>query len=272
MSPRSILQSAIQKSLATAGFEIHRKRRANSAFPFVQKAEMPGVAFQYWVADEIAEAWYRPEGLRKLAEVGEIKHLIQPGDRVLEIGSHHGIFMLILSRLVGSEGLVVSVEPHPFNAMVANAQIALNQLHNCRLIQAAASDRPGILQLSNDSNGSIVRSEGIQVPAITGDELDAQFGPFTVLKIDVEGYEAVVLDGCRKILSRAPRISIEVHSPVLPSFGVTVNQVLERIPERYHGTMILRSDWAVQPFCRESLPPDHIANLFLRPRDGPLAD
>jgi FkbM family methyltransferase len=280
MSARFFLQSAIQKSFRAVGLEIHRKRItqevSKTTFPLVQKLEVQGVAFEYWVADLTAQAWYPPGSWGDVAERGETERLIKPGDRVLEIGAHHGIYMLLLAKLVGPDGFVLSVEAHPFNAMIANAQIALNGLGNCRLIHAAASNRPGVVEISDQSNGNVVASNGIRIPAITGDELDAQFGPFTVLKVDVEGYEAVVLDGCKKILSRHPRVSLEVHPALLPSFGTTLDELLERIPAQYNGTMILRSDRvgqsAVRPFHRETLPEDEIVNLFLWPRGGPLAN
>ncbi|MBV8902456.1 MAG: FkbM family methyltransferase [Acidobacteriia bacterium] len=261
----SLMRSAIKKSAAAAGLEIHKKKASGATFPLIEKFEAFGVGFQYWVADETGQRWYLPKNLGGSAELRETKRLIRPGDRVLEIGSHHGVYMLFVSKLAGSEGRVISVEAHPFNAMVAGAQIALNQVENCRLIHAAASDRSGSVEVSDDSNASVVESQGIRVPAITGDELDAQFGPFTVLKVDVEGYEGVVLDGCRNILSRNPRVSLEVHCPSLASFGTTVNQVLDRIPARYGGTMMFRSDWQLRPFSREAVPADDIVNLFLGP-------
>jgi FkbM family methyltransferase len=57
---------------------------------------------------------------------------------VLEIGAHHGFTAMLLSKLVGEQGFVLSVEPSPFNAMMATAQIGLNRAANCRVLQAAA--------------------------------------------------------------------------------------------------------------------------------------
>jgi FkbM family methyltransferase len=282
MSTRFFLQSAIQKSFRAVGLEINRRRItpeiSKAVFPFVRKVETQGIAIEYWVADETAQAWYPPAAFSDLgemgAEMGETRRLIKPGDRILEIGAHHGIYMLLLAKLVGPEGFVLSVEAHPFNAMIADAQIALNGLGNCRLIHAAASDRPGSLQMSSDSNASVMESVGIRVPALTGDELDARFGPFTVLKVDVEGYEGVVLDGCKEILSRDPRLLLEVHSPLLSSYGTSMNELLEKIPARYDGTMILRSNRkgqsAIRPFRPETLPVEEIVNLFLWPSAGSL--
>jgi len=171
--------------------------------------------------------------------------------------------MLFLSSLVGSQGLIVSVEARPFNAMIANAQIALNRANNCKVLNAAASDKPGTVLISDVSNGSIVPSGGIDTPAVTADQLDAQFGPFTVLKIDVEGYEGAVLDGCRTILQRSPRLMLELHCPIVSRFGITAQDVMHKIPNNYRGTMILRSNRQVREFA--GVLPDDIVNLFLWP-------
>jgi hypothetical protein len=72
------------------------------------------------------------------------------------------------------------------NVMVAHAQTALNRLTNCIIVAGAGSDRPGTVQISWGPNCHVV-ADGITVRAVTGDDPDRWFGPFSVLKIDVEG-------------------------------------------------------------------------------------
>ena len=52
--------------------------------------------------------------------------LIQPGDKVLDIGAHHGLEAMLFSKLVGERGFVLAIEPIPFNTMMAWAQVGLN--------------------------------------------------------------------------------------------------------------------------------------------------
>lgn len=257
----SFIKSAVRMVLGVAGFEIRHTGQGNFR-PYVMPVVMGGMTFDFWIADETACKWYVPDGATASAEIQQMRSFIKAGDRILEIGAHHGFFMLYLSRLVGEQGRIVSVEAHPFNAMIAHSQIGLNQANNCKVIHAAASDRPGTVFISNLSNGMIVPSGGIDIMAVTVDQLDAQFGPFTVLKIDVEGYEGVVLDGCRSILRRFPRLMLELHCPNFSRFGVTTEHVIHKIPDSYRGTMIFRSDMrTVREFT--SVLPDDIVNLFL---------
>jgi FkbM family methyltransferase len=173
---------------------------------------------------------------------------------------------MLLSRLVGNQGFVLAVEPSPFNAMMASAQVGLNAAPNCRVIQAAVSDRKGRTRISRQSNTTVTDSaDGIDVPAVTADELDKTFGPFDVLKIDVEGYERQVLAGASALLRRRPRIMLELHSPSLARFGSSIDSVLRLLDPSYHGTFVTRQERdRVHPFSTQSILVDDIVNLFLK--------
>jgi FkbM family methyltransferase len=238
--------------------------------PFVDKVRLADVEFLFWVADGTAAQWYRPADHRGFAEHTETARLLRPGDRVLEIGSHHGFTAMLLSQLVGKDGFVLAVEPSRFNAMIACAQVGLNGVTNCRVLHAAASDTEGVTRISLESNATVIgmdRTDGIEVPAVTVDELDAQFGPFDVLKVDVEGYEGQVLQGARAVLRRRPRVLLELHSPHLPSFGTSAEEVLALLGPDSRGTFVTRQARdRVHPFAARSLPADDIVNLFLDTR------
>ncbi len=172
---------------------------------------------------------------------------------------------MLLARLVGEKGFVLCVEPAPFNAMMVNAQLGLNAARNCLVVQAAASDRKGTARISFQSNSNVTDSpDGIEVPSVTADELDKEFGPFHVLKIDVEGFEGKVLAGARELLRRKPVILLELHCPSLHVFGTTIEQVLSMLEPGYQGTLVPRKARSlIQPFSASGIPTDDIVNLFL---------
>lgn len=235
-----------------------------AAIPYTQQIHLHGITFDYWVADRMSRSWYDPALHVSLPENGELARLLAPGDRVLEIGGHHGFYAAWMARRVGTEGVVVSVEPIAFNAMVTGAQFSLNHLTNAWVVAAAASDRPGEVQVSSESNSRVVPT-GMPVRAVTGDELDEDFGPFTILKIDVEGYERQVLEGCRRILARRPKIALEVHADDLASYGADIPQLMTIIDaESCVGTAVARSDrYRVMPFTPATVPRAGVSNLFL---------
>jgi len=149
--------------------------------------------------------------------------------------------------------------------MIASAQVVLNAATNCRVLQAAASDRKGKTKISFESNAMVTdSSDGIDVPTVTADELDSTFGPFDVLKIDVEGFERQVLAGASALLRRSPRIILELHSPNLTPFDSTIDSVLGLLGPSYHGTFITRNERdRIHPFSVQSIPVNDIVNLFL---------
>src|ERR1019366_418361 len=42
-----------------------------------------------------------------------LRHFLQPGDAFIDVGANHGTFSIVASGLVGSEGLVIAIEPQP---------------------------------------------------------------------------------------------------------------------------------------------------------------
>jgi len=265
---RSPMKRFIKQCLAHLGYELHRRGfnvPPETFHPFVERVSIAGVEFSFWVGDSVGKEWYEPTEHQRFSEHTETARLVKHGDRVLEIGAHHGFTMMLLSKLVGKEGLVLAVEPSPFNAMIASAQVGLNAATNCRVIQAAASDRKGSTRITFDSNSMVTESaNGIEVPAVTVDDLDSTFGPFDVLKVDVEGFERQVLTGASTLLQRRPRIILELHSPYLSKFGSTIEDVLSLLSPSYKGTFVPRNARdQVYAFSSEKIPHDDIVNLFL---------
>ena len=67
-------------------------------------------------ARRIIEKRYYAYTLQFLSEVVEkyfiiIKHLINPGDCVIDIGANYGIYTKFFSELVGNNGVVYGIEP-----------------------------------------------------------------------------------------------------------------------------------------------------------------
>lgn len=248
-------------------------RSGQKKFPYVQPYNILGHKFDFWIVNQTAQDWYNPEDRDRVAEIIALTQVIQPGDRVLEIGSHHGFHTMLLSSVVGSQGFVLSVEANPFNAQVAMSQVALNQKGNlCQIKNLAASDTPGRLHFSQESNASVIdkdeaQNPNVSVEATTGDLLAQEYGNFNVLKIDVEGFEAQVLRGCKQILQGKPKLALELHVPLLAKYNTTVAEIWELIGiDDYEGVMINRSHkYESHPFIAQQIPED-VVNLILYPR------
>ncbi len=53
-----------------------------------------------------------------------LQHFLRPGDTFVDISANHGAFSNVASRLVGPEGLVVTVEPQPRKATLLRKLLA----------------------------------------------------------------------------------------------------------------------------------------------------
>ncbi len=271
-----MIKSAIRRVLRSTGYDVRRVSPTSRAYPFVSQISLAGMNFSFWVKDFQAEQWYSPEMHRKLIENQLLADLIQPGDRVLDLGCHQGFYVAFLAKLVGPNGFVVGVDINPENVMITQAQILLNGLaDNAEVLhRAAAATSEGYLKYSHFSdNAMVVVSEQETAPAAQRtsiDHLASVYGDFDVVMIDVEGFEAEVLKGAQGLLQRRkPKLAVEIHSEFLSGYGATVESLAStgRFSE-YTGSMVVRSMDRMKsvPFDLARVPTKGVANVFLTRR------
>lgn len=265
------MRNAIKALAAACGFEVARKRRVRA--PYLTRILAPGADYPFWIANDTGALWYGAPDHRHNVEMSALRALVGPGARVLEIGCHHGFHNVYLAILAGPGGVVVGVEAEPGNALIAQAQLALNRLAHCRIEPAAAgavAGRAAISLVDNVIDGAGTAAERVEVPMVTADGIDQRDGPFTVLKIDVEGFEAKVLRGAAALLARRPRLALELHSQLLRQAGDRVDDVVALLaPGDYVGSVLLPTGESVAyaPERLAGLGAAHAkVNLFLTPR------
>lgn len=141
--------------------------------------------------------------------------LLREGDVFYDVGAHAGFFSLLASHLVGSSGAVYAFEPLPRNATFLKKHIELNRISNIKLIEAAIADYDGeaLFEESESSSMGKVSANGKSRVSVTSlDSLVAggAISPPSVMKIDVEGLQDIVLKGAGGILEKYhPSVLIE---------------------------------------------------------------
>jgi FkbM family methyltransferase len=144
-----------------------------------------------------------------------------PGQVVVDVGAHQGVFSLQAARRVGPTGRVVSIEASPRNQDILERNIAANGFHQVTLVRAAAADFEGEVALYEDplgsaSNSIMVHEAGcfpVKVRARTLSGILAELGisRVDILKIDVEFAGLAVLKGGAAALAARPRVVMEVE-------------------------------------------------------------
>jgi FkbM family methyltransferase len=170
--------------------------------------------------------------------------IVEPGGLVLDLGAHIGIFSLAAAA---AGFRVVAVEASPRNAALLAASAERNHFPNLRVMHAAVSDGPGILELCD--HGPYVHvappNAGIPivpVPAISVDLLLKEFeiGAVDFIKMDIEGCEVAAIRGMRELLRQpdAPPIFYECNGHTLAFLGNTPADLKAAIESLGYGNYI----------------------------------
>ena len=269
-------KSVIKKVFRRFGYNLVKlpSQTATKTLPYVRRYRVGGVDFDFWIANETGLSWYEVDGIENTQEARALLELADPGDRILEIGCHHGFYTMLLARVVGLQGRVLALEAEPKNALIAQAQVVLNNMgHNVTVLHRAGSDQPGRLNMttSDGSNAYPVAEHQTgckSIETVTGDEIAEIQGPFNLLKVDVEGFEGKVLAGCKKILSNRPKLALELHLALMNRYGTKVEDIFEQINVAdYQGRMIVPPNFdQLIEFDPKIVTKAHAINVFLTPK------
>jgi len=170
-----------------------------------------------WIVDSGPHGYWL--GSYESLKQRELGRHVRPGSVAFDIGAQAGFYSLLLSRLVGPEGLVVAFEPVPGNYARTLEHVLLNRCRNVTAVQAAVADFNGTSRFDLGPSSSMGRMSPGGATTVTVVSLDQWVAdnrtPMPeVLKIDVEGAEASVLDGAEDILRKArPALFIALHGP-----------------------------------------------------------
>jgi FkbM family methyltransferase len=160
---------------------------------------------------------------------------------VIDAGAHVGYYSLLAARRVGPAGKVYAFEPDPANYQLLLDNIELNGYSNITAVNAALSNQEGhstlFLTTLDTGRHSLYRQDlplkgSVDVPATTLDAFLAAEGWPNVglVKVDVEGSEADLLDGMTRLLDRSSDIELimEFNPSLLLTAGVDLHEFVDR--------------------------------------------
>jgi FkbM family methyltransferase len=147
-----------------------------------------------------------------------LKHLVKPGDLVIDLGAHIGACTKFLSDLVGDEGRVYSVEPFPLNFDILRLNVRKLKISNVELINCAISETSGRLTMEVPTFAEFGESfyDARIIPAgaksslrqaeVDVQTVDALFSDLprqvAFVKCDVEGQELQTLRGATNLIEK----------------------------------------------------------------------
>jgi FkbM family methyltransferase len=167
-------------------------------------------------------------GVYDLIVAETLARLADPGETAVDAGANVGVMSNLLAHAVGSQGRVVSFEPHPLIFQTLTSNVArwaeVDHLNMITTRQAAVSSSAGTFPLAvdpdafaqNKGTASLEHRDPMNSTEVQTVRLDDQFSTaIGVMKLDVEMHELAALQGAESLLSRGliRDIVFEEHEP-----------------------------------------------------------
>jgi FkbM family methyltransferase len=154
-------------------------------------------------------------GLREFTDMIFALHYLRPGDLFVDVGANVGSYTLLASGAVGAKSIAFEPVPTTVNRLRSNvAANGIDALVEIRPICVGAKE--GIARFTTDADATNhvlaqpnAERSYIEVPV---GRLDAEIAsPPSLIKIDAEGTDNVVLDGATGILSSTRPMAILIE-------------------------------------------------------------
>jgi FkbM family methyltransferase len=185
-------------------------------------------------------------GLHEFHDMAYVLHVLQPDDWFVDVGANVGSYTLLACGAAGARGYCFEPVPSTYEKLLTN--LAVNNLHGkVKHFNQGVGERRDSLAftVTEDCTNHVVAAsdesaDTVVVPVLPLDE--CIIDPPAMMKIDVEGFETMVLRGASRTLQRP-----ELHSLLIElngsgvRYGFDESQVLDLIetagfrPFRYDG-------------------------------------
>lgn len=160
---------------------------------------------------------------------------IHPGDHVIDAGANWGYHTLMMSRLVGDEGVVWAIEPDKYASQFLTRNIEKNNVANIRFHDDAlwhGVEEKNFSCRIDDGSSSFVHSADqhtviVKKVTTTLDDLTAgNNNRIRFLKIDCEGSELAILEGAKRLLAEGiDAVVVEINHTAMGPFNWTVRDL-----------------------------------------------
>jgi FkbM family methyltransferase len=152
-------------------------------------------------------------GLREFGEMAFVMHFLRRGDLFVDVGANVGSYTVLACGAAGAEGVAIEPVPSTYRRLLVN--VTINGLSGrVRCLNVGIGDREGKIRFTTDENctnhvvaqdetcGSIVEIRTIRLDGLLRNRCPV------MIKVDVEGYEQVVLQGAPLTLGNPKLLAV----------------------------------------------------------------
>jgi FkbM family methyltransferase len=170
-----------------------------------------------------------------------LKNFLSAGDTFVDVGANHGSFSISAAQLVGSNGLVVAIEPQPRLASLIEKSLAANARSKYEVHPIACGELNGHTDfyIPNGSSGAAGifpefsgtaahRKISVRVKRFDNAVEWEKFPGKVFVKLDVEGSELDFLRGASTMIRvRKPHIMLEINPASMKAACVTGDAIVQ---------------------------------------------
>jgi FkbM family methyltransferase len=210
-------------------------------------------------------------GLHEFADMAYVLHVLNPDELFIDIGANVGSYTILACGAKKAYGYCFEPVPSTFERLLEN--IRINDLTDRVALNIGLADREGELTFTDneDTANHVILDDSsstnaIKVQVSTLDRIIQDRHP-QLIKIDVEGFETLVLDGATETLKNP-----HLHSVIMElngsgnKYGFREEDILEKMNDYDFQA------YSYDPFSREIALLDSVINstgniLFIRNLD-----
>ena len=216
----------------------------------------------WWLAEKSAMDHELMYGEFESMEMGFVQRLLRPGMTVLDVGAHHGLYTLRLSKQVGVNGRVIAFEPSPRECRRLEKHLRFNRYSNVHVEHSAAGSEAGEADLYlvdgfQDWCNSLrppalpdpTSTVRVRVRRIDDVLAEQSISKVDFIKLDVEGGELAALNGATGLLhgESRPAILAEVQDIRTQPWGYPSREIIRFLIRMDYGWFAIAAKGALLP-------------------------
>ena len=199
---------------------------------YVLKFHPTGLARDKWVDVNYTHA----------AEDNFFLDYVKKNNTVIDVGANIGTVTLLLANIVGKNGNVYSIEPHPTTHRYLVENIKLNKFENVTTFNIALGEKSMQVNFSNfksdDQNKILNLGSKLSIKMSKLDDLPIKESMIDLLKIDTIGYEKFVLLGANSLLKKCKVVQFPIggaYHKFSDYYGYDFKEVLDILRKNNFG-------------------------------------
>lgn len=170
-------------------------------------------------------------------DVKVIEKFVAPADIVIDIGAHIGSTVLVEASQSGGAGKVLAFEASPTFFKYLKENITINELETIvDVYPYAIGDTESSVLINEsvkDDTTNHISDIGTEVKQVRLDDFTKDFAKINFIKVDVEGYEPMVLAGATETLKKTDCLYIEFCTSNLKNLGFLPSDMISKLQENF---------------------------------------